>query len=388
MRVALDCRYLRERPSGIGAYVEALVDRLPHLAPADSFDFWAHRLARHPLSHAPNVSETRFKAEPNSLWPILMPGRYASFKGIDLFHGAHNILPRHLPCRSVVTMHDALPLEHPELAFVRWTQRFKRIYYVQAQWRALTEATRLIVTTSAMADRLEKLCPGVHRRLHVVPLGVGRNFRPATDQAAGRDRVAELTRHRAPYFLVVGQFAPHKRHRLALRAFAQYVPRPWRLVFVQRQTRRSPLQHQAHSLGVRDRVSWFSNLETDDLISLYQGADGLLQPSFYEGFGLPLLEAMACGCPVVATEMPMFRELLGDAGLLVADDGAAGFGHALAALVKSAAWRADLREAGIQRARGFSWDRCAQQTLGVLRKVAGVGSAETIHRPQPELATP
>jgi glycosyltransferase involved in cell wall biosynthesis len=386
MRVAIDCRYVRERPSGIGAYVEALVDRLPQLAPSDSFDFWAHRLARRPLSPAPNVSETRIEAEPNSLWPILWPDRYASFKDIDLFHGAHNILPRHIPCRSVVTVHDVLPLDHPKWAFVRWSQRFKRIYYVRAQWRALREATRLIVTTSAMADRLEKLCPGVHRRLHIIPLGVNRRFRPPPERAAVRDRIAELTRHRAPYFLVVGQFAPHKRHRLALAAFAQYVPRPWRLIFVQRQTRRSPLQRLAHSLGVGDRVSWFPHLETDDLIALYQGADGLLQPSLYEGFGLPLLEAMACGCPVVATDMPIFREVLGDAGLFVADDSAIGFGHALAALVKSAAWRVDLSEAGIQRARGFSWDRCAQQTLGVLRKAAGISSSEPIVAAATELA--
>lgn len=375
MRVALDARYLRERPSGIGAYVEALVDRLPFLAPSDSFDFWAHRLARRPLSRALNVSETRVGPEPNSLWPILWPERYASFNGIDVFHGAHNILPRHVPCRSVVTIHDVLPLEHPNLAFGRWDQSFKRIYYVQAQWRALLEATRLIVTTSAMADRLEKLCPGVRRRVHVVPLGVGEHFRVPSARVTLRDRVAVLTGHRAPYFLVVGQFAPHKRHHLALAAFAQHVPRPWRLVFVQRQTRRSPLQSLAGSLGMADRVSWFSHLAVEDLVTLYQGADALLQPSLYEGFGLPLIEAMACGCPVVATNMPMFREVLGEAGLLVADDGPDGFGRALAALVKSAPWRSELSESGLERARKFTWARCAQQTLGVLRKAAGVGTA-------------
>jgi glycosyltransferase involved in cell wall biosynthesis len=383
MRAAIDCRYLRERPSGIGAYVEALVDRLPQLAPDDSFNFWAHRFARRPLSPAPNVSETRVKAEPNSLWPILSPSRYASFEGIDLFHGLHNILPRHIPCPSVVTIHDVLPLEHPELAFVRLSQRFKRIYYVQAQWRALVEATRLIVTTTAMADRLEKLCPGVRRRVHVVPLGVGENFRPAADLAAVHNRVSALTGARAPYFLVVGQFAPNKRHGLALAAFAQHVPKPWRLVFVQRQTRKSPLQHFANSLGVGDRVSWFPELEVEDLIALYQSAAGLLQPSLYEGFGLPLLEAMACGCPVVASDMPMFREVLGDAGLLVAGDA---FGRALAALSKSAPWRADLRAAGVQRAKAFSWDKCAQQTLGVMRKAAGVSSPRPVVRQPTALA--
>jgi glycosyltransferase involved in cell wall biosynthesis len=388
MRVAVDCRYLRERASGIGGYVEALVDRLPQLAPTDSFDFWAHRLARRPLSPAPNVSETRVHAEPNSLWPILAPRRYASFEGVDLFHGPHNILPQRLPCPSVVTMHDVLPLEHPQLSFVRWSQRLKRIYYVQAQWRALREATRLIVTTSAMADRLENLCPGVHRRVHIVSHGVDDHFRPPGDPAAARLRAAALTGSPAPYFLVVGQFAPNKRHGLALAAFAQHVPKPWRLIFVQRQTQTFPLQHEAASLGVKDRVSWFPEVQIEHLIALYQGADGLVQPSIYEGFGLPLIEAMACGCPVVATDIPMFRDVLGGAGLLVTGDGADAFGRALASLAKSEPWRADLRAAGFERARGFSWDRCAQQTLGVMRKAAGVRSAETAITARPRELAP
>src|SRR4051812_12053802 len=117
MRISIDCRYLRERPSGIGAYVEALVDRLPRLAPSDLFHLWAHRLARQPVSREPNVFETRILPEPNSLWPILWPERYADLDGIDLFHSAHNTLPRNIPCPSAVTIHDLLPLEHPQLSF-------------------------------------------------------------------------------------------------------------------------------------------------------------------------------------------------------------------------------------------------------------------------------
>lgn len=375
MRIAIDCRYLRERPSGIGAYVEALVDRLPQLAPADFFNFWAHRLARRPLTNAPNASETRIAAEPNSLWTVLWPGRYASFAGVDLFHGPHNILPCNIPCPSVVTMHDVLPLEHPRLSFVRWSQRIKRLYYVQAQWRALHHASRVIVTTAAMADRLKVLCPGIGPRLDVVPLGVGERFRPAVDQEGTGKRAAELTGFRSPYLLVVGQYAPNKRHRVALHAFAQRIPKPCRLIFVQRQTRRSPLKKLAEQLGVADHITWFPHLDLDDLITLYQGATALVQPSIYEGFGLPLLEAMACGCPVVATDMPMFREVIGRAGIFAPGDDIAAFGSALASILDSPARRDDLRAAGIERARGFTWDRCAEQTLGVLHAAAGTGSA-------------
>lgn len=298
-------------------------------------------------------------------------------RGADLFHGAHNILPHHVPCPSVVTIHDLLPIEYPRLAFRRWEEIPKRVYFVQAQWRALRQATRLIVTTNAMADRVRRLCPEASRRVDVIPLGVGQEFRPPDNRAAVRRRVTELVGFDAPYFLVVGQYAPNKRHDLALAAFADRVPEPWRLIFVQRQTRHAPLADLAEKLGVAERVSWFPYLELGDLIQLYQAASGLVQPSLYEGFGIPLLEAMACGCPVVATDMPMFREVLGPAGLLVGKNGNDGFGHALASLVKSEAWRSEVSEAGIERAAQFSWDRCAESTLHVLRNAAGGVASST-----------
>jgi glycosyltransferase involved in cell wall biosynthesis len=379
MRIAIDCRYVRERPSGIGAYVEELVNRLPQLAPEAVFHFWAHRLARKPLSRSPNVFETRVTPEPNSLWPILWPERYASLEGIDVFHGAHNILPRNIRCPSVVTIHDILPLEHPSLSFVRWTQRPKRIYYVQALRRALREATRLIVTTSPMADRLRALFPETSSRVDVVPMGVSGVFRPAVDRCAAVEHASSLIGFREPYVLVVGHDTPNKRHDLALTAFAKHIPAPWRLVFVQRQAKHPRLLIDAIHLGVADRASWFGQIDIEHLVTLYQGAGALLQTSSYEGFGLPVLEAMACGCPVVATDLKVFREVIGNAGVLVGDDNPTGFGRALWALLESRAWREELTEAGIERARGFSWDRCARQTLEVLYHAAGETAPASLH---------
>src|SRR5688572_14852262 len=115
MRVAIDCRYIRERPSGIGAYVEALVDRLPALAPELTFALWAHRLAKLPLSPAPNAIDTIVRPEPNSLWTLLWPHRHASLNGVDLFHSPHTILPRELAMPTIVTVQDLLAIEMPHL---------------------------------------------------------------------------------------------------------------------------------------------------------------------------------------------------------------------------------------------------------------------------------
>src|SRR5450432_3774326 len=111
LRIAIDARYLREKPSGIGSYVKALVDRLPALAPNDRFTFWAHPCAARPLSHATNAAEVTVRRGPNSPGSVLWPRRGVSFAAIDVFHNPHNLLPRGIPCASVVTIHDVMALE-------------------------------------------------------------------------------------------------------------------------------------------------------------------------------------------------------------------------------------------------------------------------------------
>ena len=256
MRVTIDCRYIRERPSGIGAYVEAMADRIPQMAPDDEFVFWAHRFAARPLANAPNVSEITVPVEPNSLWTIWRPEHYASFNDINLFHAPHNILPCNVPCATVVTIHDLLCFDYPALAFTRWTQRIKRLYYPRAQWRALRDATFLIATTSVMADRIANLCPSARGRVAVVPTAPGPIFRPAVDADDARERAAKIIGSDAPFFLVVGQHSPTKQHATALAAFARAVPEPWRLVLVQRQTQKHPLANLARRLGIEKRVTW------------------------------------------------------------------------------------------------------------------------------------
>src|SRR4051812_19890679 len=113
LRIAIDARYVREKPSGIGRYVQALVERLPALAPGSRFTFWAHPLAPRPLSRAANVSEVTVRSGPNSPSSALFPQREAALSEADVFHNPHNLLPRGIPCASVVTIHDLMALEEP-----------------------------------------------------------------------------------------------------------------------------------------------------------------------------------------------------------------------------------------------------------------------------------
>jgi glycosyltransferase involved in cell wall biosynthesis len=375
MRIAIDARYIREKPSGIGTYVQALVDRLPHLAPLDQFLFWAHPLAARPLSSAGNTQEVTVRPGPNSPWPLLWPRRYSSFD-VDVFHSPHNIMSRGLPCPAVVTVQDVMAIDSPGLHLRGLERLALSLYYPRAVWRALREANRLIVPTKATADRVLALVPNAGPRLRVIWDAPDARFRPPPDPEQLRRRVLEIAGVEDPYLIVVGADQPAKRHDLALAAFAAAAPKPWRLVMVQRPasydalTRLSRLQQRARELQVDGRVVWLPGVDRDDLAALIQGAGALMQPSIYEGFGLPIVEAMACGCPVVATDIPPFKEIADGAAVLVRPDDADAFAAAVREIVGSAERRQSMAETGLLRAREFSWDRCARETLDVYREAA------------------
>jgi glycosyltransferase involved in cell wall biosynthesis len=370
LRIAIDARSVREKPNGIGTYVQALVDRLPDLGRNDHFLFWAHRLASRPLSTAANTSEVTVRPQPASPWPLLRPQRYASFKGVDVFHNPHNMMPRDLPCASVVTVHDVMAIEEPGMDLQGFERVVKSVYYPQAIWRGLREATCLIAQSKATADRICALVPGAARRLSVIWLAADSDFCPPDDLAMAQERAVRLTKGDSPYLLVVGANAPNKRHDLALAAFAAAVPRPWRLVLVQRRKASRDLARLARQLHVANRIVWLETIPRKDLVTLMQAAGGLIQPSVYEGFGLPALEAMACGCPVVASDIPPLREVTAGTALLFPAGDVEALASALRDFVSSPHLRQSLGEQGLSRARDFSWNDSARTTLQVYHDAA------------------
>jgi glycosyltransferase involved in cell wall biosynthesis len=173
-----------------------------------------------------------------------------------------------------------------------------------------------------------------------------------------------------PFFLVVGQNQPSKGHPLALEAFAAADLPGHRAVFVQRLEVGRGLHRLAERLGVAERVHFSGSIPLERLVSLYQSAAALLQPSLAEGFGLPALEAMACGTPVIAHDIPALREVLGDAGCLVPVGSIAELSAALRRVVREPAWASELSARGVARARAFSWDRAAELTWQVYSELS------------------
>ncbi|MBK9711814.1 MAG: glycosyltransferase family 4 protein [Kouleothrix sp.] len=298
-----------------------------------------------------------------------------------LFVPAH-VLPLGAPLarrmRTVVTIHDMGYLHFPEAHTPA-----QRLYLrLSTAWSARA-ATRLIAISGATRDDLVRYAGARPEKIAVIHHGVSPRFRPVEDTAAIEEAMRRYGIAGA-YLLYVGTVQPRKNLARLIEAFAQTLQIVERRLQIddphlqsticnlqlviagKRGWLTEAIERRAAELGVADRVVFAGYVADDDLPALLSGALAFVFPSLYEGFGMPVLEAMACGAPVLAANTSSLPEVAGGAALLVdpADTGAIADG--LARLSADAGLRADLRARGRERAAAFTWDRCAEQTLRVL----------------------
>jgi len=373
MRFVIDARYAGPKVSGMGNYVRALTSRLPALLPESRFDYWISPGAA-TLTEAPNVTHRRVRPAAAGLATLLWPKRLGRLQADDVFHGPANILGFGVPGPSIVTVHDVMWLEH--LAWCQphpWLRPISHTYYSTGIRRALRLAARILTVSQASADAIARVEPSAASKTVVTRNACEAEFRAPESRDAARQAATRAIGSSAPFFLVVGQNQPSKAHDVALRGFAAAGLPEHRLVLVQRLDAGRGLDRLAHELGVTDRVSFVSGVPFPTLLALMQSATALLQPSLAEGFGMPVLEAISCGCPVIASSIPPLVEVLGDAALFAEPASVRDLAAEIQRAAKEPALLEELRERGLTRARAFSWDRTAEITRDVYREVAARG---------------
>ena len=284
--------------------------------------------------------------------PVVLPRR-ARRAGVDVLHCPSPLVPVvPVVVPLVVTVHDVLAWEHPE-----WMGRENVLQHRLVLQRALPRAA--VVLTSSEFTRgvlLERfgLDP---ERVVVAPLGVDPAFSPGVGGVAGVS---------GPYLVAVGTLQPRKDLETALAAFERCADAgaPHALVVAgARGWRDEETVARLRASRFADRIHLLGRIDEDALVRALRGADALLFPSRYEGFGLPPLEAMACGTPVVATRATAVPEVVGDAALLVAAGDAQGFADAVLGLLGDPSARGALRSRGLARAAEFTWARHADVTV-------------------------
>ena len=359
MRIGLNAQLLGTAPdyrqTGVSRYVERLLAALPAALAADD----ELRVLR--SGEATAVRPGRRAAWEQTLLPLL-----AARQRLDVIHGPVNVVPLLAPCPLVVTIHDLAYLRRPELVPAR-----RRRYF---GWLARLSARRarrvLAVSASTKRDVVELL--GVPpERVVVTPLAADERFRPLPPAELARFRAEQdLTR---PFVLYVGTVEPRKNLPALLRAFDRIAPElPHDLIIAGpdgwlTEGFYATLQGLRH----RERVRRQPFVPAEELAGWYGAADCFAFPSLYEGFGLPVLEAMACGTPVVTADVSSLPEVAGDAALTVPPDDEAALAEAIRRVLTEPELAAGMRHRGPARAAAFSWARTAELTVAAYRDAAG-----------------
>ena len=345
-----------EPPTGTGRYVRCLVDELLRTDAASLLTLLCRRNGR-AVQAAAHVASLRCPLNRTVWSQVRLPLHLLSHR-YDLLHIPGHKLPALAPCRTVVTIHD--------LAFEKFPDTFKPLHrqrLVMFTRNAARRADRIIAISESTKRDLCELYSVAATKIDVVHHGVDHavfhpNVRPA--------------RRPVPYVLSVGALQPRKGFPMLIRAFKRLCAR-WHepielLIAGQRGWMWEDIEAEAKLTPFAERVHLLGYVSDEQLPSLYAGATLVAIPSFYEGFGLPLLEAMACGSPVVASNASCFPEVCGDAAQMVDPQDEEAWTDAMIELLEDPAKREKLRRRGLARAAQFTWQRTAEQTLAVYRK--------------------
>lgn len=278
----------------------------------------------------------------------------------DVYFFPHYDAPLLLPPRSVVTVQDLIHFRVPE-AF----PATKRAAAGLLLRRVASRARRILVSSSSTRTDLVERLPRSASRIEVIPLGVGGAMPDPLPADSG-------CLPKVPFLLCVGNRKRHKNLRAAVETLAllrEALP-DLRLVVAGRSFPEwQAVVRRARELGVGDRLEEREGASDAELGALYRGAEALLFPSYYEGFGLPLLEAMAAGCPVIASRRASIPEVVGEAALLVHPDDHRAMADAVLRLHRDPALRSELIRRGRDRAAQLPWERTARETADLLFRV-------------------
>jgi glycosyltransferase involved in cell wall biosynthesis len=369
VKIAIDARLILPHPTGIGRVTINLIEALTRLEPGHEY------IA---ISRDGELPQVRV---PESLTHIKAPFGYMSHRvhtdlpglirrsGTSLVHFQFYVTPLVCPVPSVVTVHDTIYSRYPEI-LPKWRQALYRLFMK----RSMDQARYVICPSQSTADDIRRFFPSVEQsKLKVVYNGVETRFEPP--DVADREKAKAALGLPESYVMYLGNHRKHKNLGRLIRAFSKVAGDvPHMLVMPPAEGKGSDETLQAISeCGIAGRVA-FHKMPDESLPLFYGLADAFVFPSLYEGFGLPPLEAMASGTPVVCSDSSSLPEVVGDAALLVDPMDTEHIASAIRGVLTDTELAETMRSRGLERARSFSWERTARQTLDAYHQALGLSA--------------
>ena len=367
MRIAIDARKLRDY--GIGTYVRNL---LRHLARLDDYNEYIVLCRDEDCAFAGELGENfRAVAERSGGYSVreqLAVPMDLRRERADLFHAPHYVLPLLTPCRSVVTIHDCIHLRFPQYLPNRLGYAYARTSMSLATHRS---ARVLTVSEASKRDILEYF-DVPESKIAVIYNAIDERFseEPPADEVM---RVRERYQLNDPFILYAGNIKPHKNLERLIEAF--HIIRKGELEFVKlliigdEISKYAALRRTVHRYKLHKHVRFFGFVPDATLAILYRLARVFVFPSLYEGFGLPPLEAMASGTPVITSNLSSLPEVAGDAAMLIDPYETDAIAGAMRRVMMDDRLRDDMRERGLARAREFSWGRSIRRVKQIYDEV-------------------
>ncbi|HEY72147.1 MAG TPA: glycosyltransferase family 4 protein [Thermoflexia bacterium] len=366
MVIGIDARIVHYTRGGISNYVSRLLAALAALD-ADADFYVLHSRKDHiPPTPGPNFCPVACWTPAHHRWERWALGVEALRLRLDLLHSPDFIPPAFGYRRSVITVHDLNFVHYPQFL----TAQSRRYYNRQIEW-AVRRADHILADSHATKSDLVSLLDAPPEKITTVHLAADPAFRPLPE-AEVRQVVARYNLEPG-YLLCVGTLEPRKNVPGLLEAYrslldAKITDAPLALVGGKGWLY-DDIFERVTELHLTGQVRFLHGAPDADLVGLYNGAALLATPSFYEGFGLPALEAMACGAPVIVADRASLPEVVGEAGLLVDPDDPDDIARALARVLTEQPLRARMRERGLAQAARFTWGKAARETLDVYRMV-------------------
>lgn len=366
MKIGIDARMIDW--SGVGRYTRELLGGLASIDQSNQYILFSNQGSSVQIPNAPNFFKSPVNLEVFSATNQLKWAQALENTDLDLFHSPHFVFPLYISCPSIVTIHDLIPLIHPEVlpSFV------KRKYYRIQNKKAIKKATTVIAVSSSTKKDILKIFGAAEEKIEVIHEAASKNFKVIQNEDLIKN-IRNQYKLGNRFILSVGNSKPHKNWIELIKAFYKLKKTSQfkcQLVLVGNQDPRFlHCKNLVTELRLEKDIRFINFAAEEKLTALYNAACVFVLPSLYEGFGLPVLEAMACGTPVVCSNTSSLAEVAGEAALLTKPS-SKDIADAIWKVLTEETTRNKLSQKGLARVNEFSWQKTAAQTLAAYKDVA------------------